>query len=79
MSIQQRNDLTGINTFARMFNLNRKTVQRMIDSGMLDGISITDGDTVRVFIDLGKITEDARGNDVSPSAHVLRIARQSRK
>jgi hypothetical protein len=79
MSIKARNDLIGVNSFCKMFSLDRKAVQRMIDRGFLDGISIRDGNVVRYFIDLGLLMAEARDNDTSTAGHVAALARQSRR
>ena len=77
--ILRRGDLIGLNSFAKMFGLTRKEVERIVNRGQVDGILIPDGGVDRIFISLDAILEEATAEDITPRSLVRRFARQSKR
>lgn len=77
--IIERNDLIGLNAFAKQFGLTRKEVERIVQRNQVSGIMIQDGAINRIFIDLAAILKEARDENVAPNALVRRFCRQSKR
>lgn len=75
--ITKRGDLIGVNSFAKLYGLTRKEVERIILRHQVDAILIPDGN--RYYIDVSAILQEAKAEGIKPSELVRRYARQSKK
>ncbi len=77
--IVDRDDLIGLNSFAKLFGLTRKEVDRIAVRSPISGIRIKDGNIRRVFLDLGALRHLAKAEGVTTHELVRRFCRQSKR
>jgi hypothetical protein len=78
-TLQQRDDLLGLNTFSKTYGIDRRTVERMVERGCLDAMEILDGEVKRVFINNSTVFKEARLNDMTPQQWVRWLVNHSKQ
>jgi hypothetical protein len=64
--LEQRDDLLGINQFAKTFGFDRRTVERMVERECVQAMEVMDGDIRRLFINVNTLLKEAKINGMTP-------------
>lgn len=75
--VTRRGDLLGVNSFAKLYDISREEVMRIILRHQVDAILIPDGN--RYYIDNRAILAEAKIEGITPGTLVRRFCRQSKR
>jgi hypothetical protein len=74
-----QNNLVGLNSFCKLYGINKPELLRTIEWGGFDGIVIMDGHTKRMFVDNSVVLKEAKERGYSPVGWVMYLCRLSKK